>query len=77
MRERDIIRLLHLVLSVPILGVFYGPVAGIPRAMWFSRWIALPLVVLSGLWMWLKPRIAVRFRRAAYSYKKSRSRAAA
>jgi hypothetical protein len=67
MRERESIRLLHLVLSIPIVGFIYGPVATIPRAAWFVRWIALPAVVLSGLWLWLKPRIQkwVRQRQAA------------
>jgi hypothetical protein len=60
MRERDVIRLVHLVLSVPIVGYLYGPVASIPRAAWFTHWIAFPVVVLSGLWLWLKPRIARR-----------------
>lgn len=55
-RERFIIRTLHLVLSVPILGFIYGPVSHIPRAAFFVRAIALPLVVASGLWLWLKPR---------------------
>lgn len=60
MRERDVIRVVHLVLSVPILGYLYGPVASIPQAAWFVRWIAMPVVVVSGLWLWLKPRIARR-----------------
>jgi hypothetical protein len=55
--ERVVIRTLHLVLSIPILGYLYGPVAQIPQAAWFTRWIAMPLVILSGLWLWLKPRI--------------------
>ncbi|MGA3226335.1 MAG: hypothetical protein ABSC65_21390 [Acidobacteriaceae bacterium] len=59
-RERSVIRVLHLLLSIPILGYLYGPVAFIPRAAWFTRWIAMPVVVLSGLWMWLKPRIMKR-----------------
>jgi hypothetical protein len=59
-RERDIIRLLHLILSIPIVGYLYGPVEHIARAAFFVRWIAFPLVVLSGLWMWLKPRMAKR-----------------
>jgi hypothetical protein len=59
-RERDTVRLLHLVLSIPIVGFVYGPVAHIPRAAWFTRWIAMPVVVLSGLWIWLKPRIVKR-----------------
>jgi len=49
LRERESIRLLHLVLSIPIVGFIYGPVATIPRAAWFVRWIALPAVVLSGI----------------------------
>jgi hypothetical protein len=61
MRERDVIRTVHLVLSVPIVGFLYGPVASIPQAAWFTRWIAFPVVVLSGLWLWLKPRIALHF----------------
>ncbi|MGA2047749.1 MAG: hypothetical protein ABSG96_08650 [Terracidiphilus sp.] len=56
-RERDLIRVLHLLLSVPIVGYLYGPVALIPQAAWFTRWVAFPAVVLSGLWLWLKPRI--------------------
>ena len=60
-RERTTIRLLHLVLSSPIIGFIYGPVPNIPPAAFVTRWIALPLVVLSGLWLWLKPRIAKRF----------------
>jgi hypothetical protein len=56
-KERVFIRTLHLVLSIPILGYLYGPVAHIPQAAWFTRWIAMPLVILSGLWLWLKPRV--------------------
>ncbi len=59
-RERDIIRLLHLLVSIPIVGYLYGPVEHMARAAFFVRWVAMPLVVLSGLWMWLKPRIAKR-----------------
>lgn len=56
-RERTVIRFFHLVLSVPILGYLYGPMASISQAAWFTRWIAMPAVVLSGLWLWLKLRI--------------------
>jgi hypothetical protein len=59
-RERTVMRALHLLLSIPILGYLYGPVASIPPAARFTRWIAMPVVVLSGLWMWLKPRIIRR-----------------
>lgn len=59
-RERAVIRVLHLLLSIPILGYLYGPVASIPPAARFTRWVAMPVVVLSGLWLWLKPRIIQR-----------------
>jgi hypothetical protein len=55
--ERIFIRTLHLVLSVPIIGFIYGPVASIPPAASFTRFVAVPLVVLSGLWLWQKPRL--------------------
>lgn len=60
-RERSTIRLLHLILSLPIVGFIYGPVSHIPPAAFATRWIAFPIVVLSGLWLWLKPRIAKQF----------------
>jgi hypothetical protein len=59
-RERDTFRVLHLLLSIPIIGYIYGPVAHIPQAAFFTRWIAMPAVLLSGLWLWLKPRLLKR-----------------
>jgi hypothetical protein len=56
MTERFIIRMLHLVLSIPIIGFIYGPVAHIPPAADFTRFIAVPLVAASGIWLWQKPR---------------------
>ncbi|EEF58466.1 hypothetical protein [Pedosphaera parvula] len=56
-RERNVIRMLHLVLSIPIVGFIYGPAATIPRAAWFTRFIAVPVVVISGIWLWQKPRV--------------------
>jgi hypothetical protein len=48
---------LHLILSVPIIGYIYGPVADIPPAAFATRFVFVPLVVLSGLWMWKGPAI--------------------
>jgi hypothetical protein len=56
MTERSLIRMLHLVLSVPIIGFIYGPVAHIPPAADFTRFIAVPMVAASGIWLWQKPR---------------------
>jgi len=62
--ERQFIRILHLVLSIPIVGYIYGPVASIPQAVRFTRWVAMPVVVLTGFWLWLKPRL-LKWRRQA------------
>lgn len=50
--ERKLIRWLHIILSIPIIGYIYGPVAGIPRAVVAVRFVFMPVVVLSGLWLW-------------------------
>ena len=50
--QRNIVRWLHILISIPIAGYIYGPVAGIPRAAFAVRWVIVPVVVLSGLWMW-------------------------
>jgi thiosulfate reductase cytochrome b subunit len=50
--ERKILRWTHLVLSIPIIGYIYGPVAEIPEAVVAVRFVFFPIVILSGLWMW-------------------------
>lgn len=50
--ERKIIRWVHILFSIPVLGYIYGPVASIPRAAFATRWVFLPLIILSGLWLW-------------------------
>lgn len=50
--ERKIIRWLHIIMSIPIIGYIYGPVATIPEAVNAVRFVLFPMVVLSGLWMW-------------------------
>jgi len=55
--ERKILRWVHLLLSIPIIGYIYGPVAEIPRAAFATRWVFVPIVVLSGLWMWQRHRL--------------------
>ena len=50
--ERKIIRWLHIVVSIPVVGYIYGPVAKIPEAVTAIRFVLFPLIVISGLWMW-------------------------
>jgi hypothetical protein len=50
--ERRLIRWIHIILSIPILGYIYGPVAEMPEAAFMVKVTILPTVILSGLWMW-------------------------
>jgi hypothetical protein len=50
--ERKIIRWIHILLSVPLLGYVYGPLGQNAGAAWAIRWLYLPIVVLTGLWLW-------------------------
>jgi hypothetical protein len=50
--KRSIFRWTHLVLSIPILGYIYSPFEQIPNYATPTRFVFVPLLVLSGLWMW-------------------------
>jgi thiosulfate reductase cytochrome b subunit len=51
--KRSIIRWIHLVLAIPILGYIYSPFDKIPQYATPTRFVFFPLLVLTGLWMWL------------------------
>jgi hypothetical protein len=50
--ERKIIRWMHIILSIPVVGYIYGPVAQIPNAAMAVKFVFFPIIVLSGLWLW-------------------------
>ncbi|MDB5013503.1 MAG: hypothetical protein JWQ25_1705 [Daejeonella sp.] len=50
--ERKVIRWVHILLSIPIIGYIYGPVAENPHAVIAVRWVFLPVIILSGFWLW-------------------------
>jgi len=50
--SRTILRGIHLVFSIPILGYIYSPFDRLPAYAFKTRFIFVPLMVLSGLWMW-------------------------
>lgn len=47
-----IIRCIHLICSIPIVGYIYSPFEVIPNYAPMTRFVFLPVMVLSGLWMW-------------------------
>jgi hypothetical protein len=50
--ERKIIRWIHIIASIPIIGYIYGPVKNFPHAVAAIQWGLFPIIVLSGLWLW-------------------------
>jgi len=49
---RSIFRWIHIVFSIPILGYIYSPFEEIPRYAPIVRSVFVPVILLSGLWMW-------------------------
>jgi len=49
---RTIFRWIHLLFSIPILGYIYSPFDKIPQYAAPTRYVFVPVMILSGLWMW-------------------------
>ena len=49
---RTIFRWIHIVLAVPIIGYIYSPFDQIPNYARPTRFVFVPVLILSGLWMW-------------------------
>lgn len=50
--KRLIFRWIHIIFSIPIIGYVYSPFEEIPNYAPAVRYFFLPVLVLSGLWMW-------------------------
>ena len=50
--KRSIFRWIHIVLGIPIIGYIYSPFDQIPNYAPAVRFVFVPVIVLSGLWMW-------------------------
>ena len=50
--KRSITRWIHIVFSIPILGYIYSPFEEIPKYAGRVRFVVVPVMLLSGLWMW-------------------------
>jgi hypothetical protein len=49
---RSIFRWIHLIFSIPIIGYIYSPFDKLPGYAFRTRFVFVPAMVLSGLWMW-------------------------
>ena len=50
--KRLILRCLHLILSIPILGYIYEPASEVQEYAGGVRYLFVPVMILSGYWMY-------------------------
>jgi len=52
MNQRSVFRWIHIILGIPIVGYIYSPFDQIPNYANKVRFFFVPMIVLTGLWMW-------------------------
>jgi hypothetical protein len=50
--QRTVFRWIHIIISIPILGYIYSPFERLPDYAPATRFVFLPTMILTGLWMW-------------------------
>jgi hypothetical protein len=50
--QRSIFRSIHIIVAIPILGYIYSPFEKLPDYASATRFVFLPVMVVTGLWMW-------------------------
>jgi hypothetical protein len=50
--KRSILRSIHLIFGIPILGYIYSPFEEIPKYAPAVRFVFVPVIILSGFWMY-------------------------
>jgi hypothetical protein len=50
--KRSILRWIHLVVAIPILGYIYSPFAELPNYAAVTRFAFAPVMILAGYWMY-------------------------
>ena len=50
--KRTILRWIHIVFAIPIAGYVYSPFADLPNYAPVVRFVSIPVLGLTGLWMW-------------------------
>ena len=50
--KRSILRWIHIVFGIPIIGYIYSPFDKIPEYATPTRFVFVPILVFTGLWMW-------------------------
>ena len=63
--KRSIIRWIHILFALPLIGYIYGPPAETIQYLPYFQFIYFPVVALSGFWMWKGPAIRRLFSRGS------------
>ena len=50
--KRSILRSIHLIFTIPIIGYVYSPFEELPNYAPVVRFVSIPVLALTGLWMW-------------------------
>ena len=50
--KHSILRWIHIIVTIPIFGYIYGPASEVQQYADGVRYIFVPVIVLSGLWMY-------------------------
>jgi len=53
--KRSLLRTMHIVFGIPILGDVYSPFEPIPNYAPAPRFVFVPALVFSGFWLWKGP----------------------
>ena len=57
--QRSILRWIHIVVTIPIFGYIYGPASEVQEYAGAVRYVFVPVIVFSGLWMYAGAVFAV------------------
>ncbi len=50
--KRSILRWIHIICGIPILGYIYSPFAELPNYAAVTRFVFAPVIILAGYWMY-------------------------
>src|SRR5438552_17681956 len=50
--KRSVLRWIHLIFAIPIIGYVYSPFAELPSYAPVVRFVSIPVLILSGFWMY-------------------------
>ena len=50
--KRSINRSIHILFGLPLIGFIYGPPAEVEQYRYMFQYVFVPVLVLSGFWMW-------------------------